>query len=128
MPPADPAYDDAIELARTLSEHGLTINCVLTSKLGGLLTGLEGAALYRTAEGDFDALFLPKPKTFADLTVIERTLKKGFVYSFAGKPRPWQANRLGSVRRLYFLKHANQLLVLSDDPLRAKLEAILNLP
>lgn len=128
LPPADPAYDDAIELARTLSEHGLTINCVLTSKLGGLFTGLKGAALYRTTDGDFDALFLPKPKTFAELKIIERPLKKGFVYSFAGKPRPWPANRFESGRRQYFLQYANQMLVFSDDALRTKLEAILNLP
>ena len=126
LPPADPAYDDAIELARTLSEHRFTIKCVLTSKMAGLFNGQEGAALYRTTDGDFDALFLPRPKTFADLKIIERPVKKGFVYSFAGKPRPWPANRLEGTRRQYFLKHANQLLVLSDDSLRTKLEAVLN--
>lgn len=128
LPPADPAYDDAIELARILSEHRFTIKCVLTSKLGGLFAGLQGAALYRTTDGDFDALFLPKPRTFADLKIIERPAKKGFVYSFAGKPRPWPANRFESVRRQYFLKHANQLLVLSDDSLRVKLEDVLTIP
>jgi hypothetical protein len=128
LPPADAAYDDAVELARTLNEHGFTIKCLLSSKMGGLFNGLEGAALYRTTDGDFDALFLPKPKTFADLKIIERPLKKGFVYSFAGKPRPWPANRFESLRRQYFLKHDNQLLVLSDDPLRTKLESVLNIP
>lgn len=127
LPPADPAYDDAIELARTLNEHGITIKCLLSSKMGGLFNGLTGAALYRTTDGDFDALFLPKPKTFADLKIIEHPLKKGFVYSFAGKPRPWPANRFESVRRQYFLKHDNRLLVLSDDPLRTKLESVLNI-
>lgn len=126
LSPADPAYDDAIELARTLSEHGFTINCVLTSKLGGLFNGLEGAALFRTTDGDFDALFLPKPKTFADLKIVERQLKKGFAYFFAGKPRSWSANRLESVRREYFINRGSQLLVLSDDPLRTKLESVLN--
>jgi hypothetical protein len=127
LPPADPAYDDAVELARTLNEHGFTIKCLLTSKMGGLFNGLDGAALYRTTDGDFDTLFLPKPKTFADLKIIERPLKKGFVYSFAGKPRPWPANRFESPRSQYFLKHDNQLLVLSDDSLRTKLEGALNI-
>jgi hypothetical protein len=125
LPPVDPAYDDVLELARTLSEHGFTITCVLTSKMGGLFNGLEGAALFRTTDGDFDALFLPKPKTFADLKVIERQQKKGFAYFFAGKPRSWSANRLESVRREYFINRGNQLLVLSDDRLRTKLESVL---
>ena len=127
LPPADPAYEDAIELARTLSEHGFTIKCVLSSKMGGLFNGQEGAALFRTSDGDFDALFLPQPKNFADLKVIERPLKKGFVYSFAGKPRPRPVNRMESPRRVYFLKNANELLVLNDDSLRTKLVSVLNI-
>jgi hypothetical protein len=127
LPPADPAYDSAIELVQTLSEHGFTIKCVLSSKMGGLFSGLEGAALYRTTDGDFDVLFLPKPRTFADLKIIERPSKKRFVYSFAGKPRPWPANRIDSGIRQYFLKHDNQLLVLNDDLLRTKLVSALTI-
>jgi hypothetical protein len=126
LPPADPAYDDAIELMRAISEHGFTIKCVLTSKMGSFFGGLEGAALFRTTDGDFDALFLRSPKTFADLKINERHLKAGFGYTFAGKPS--RTNRMESVRRQYFLKNTNRLLVLSDDPLRIKLMRALNIP
>lgn len=128
LQPTDGAYTDAIELGRVLSDHGFTIRCILTSKMGALFDGLEGAALYRTNFGDFDALFLTSPQTFAGLKVIERQAKKTFVYSFAGKPRPSRSNHLESVRRVYFLKHENQMLVLTDDELRAKLQDALNLP
>jgi len=128
LQPTDTVYSDAMELGSTLSEHGFAIRCVLTSKLGPLFKGLEGAALYRTDRGDFDALFLNSPQTFTELKIVERSMKKGFVYSFAGKSRAWAANRLESGRREYFLKHGNQLLILDDDPLRMKLEDALNLP
>jgi len=128
LQPTDTAYSDAMGLGSTLSEHGFAIRCVLTSKLGLLFKGLEGAALYRTDRGDFDALFLTSPQTFTELKIVERSMKKGFVYSFAGKSRAWATNRLESGRREYFLKHGNQLLILDDDQLRMKLEDALNLP
>ncbi|HUM04311.1 MAG TPA: hypothetical protein VLT90_02550 [Terriglobales bacterium] len=128
LSPTDPAFSDAMELGRTLSDHGFTIRCVLTSKLGSLFKNLEGAALYRTDRGDFDALFLPTPQTFAELQIGERQGKKAFVYTFTGKSRSWAFNRLESVQREYFLKHESQLLILDDDQLRTKLIEALNLP
>jgi hypothetical protein len=128
LQPTDAAYSDAMELGSTLSEHGFAIRCILTSKLGGLFKSLEGAALYRTDHGDFDALFLPAPETFAELKIVERSTKKGFAYWFSGKSRAWAANRLESGHREYFLKHQNQLLILDDDQLRMKLQDALNIP
>ncbi len=128
LQPTDAVYSDAMELGSTLSEHGFAIRCILTSKLGALFKGLEGAALYRTDHGDFDALFLPAPETFAELKIAERSTKKGFAYWFTGKSRSWAANRLESGHREYFLKHQSQLLILDDDQLRMKLQDALGLP
>jgi len=128
LQPTDAAFTDAMDLGRTLSDHGVTIRCILTSKLGALFNGLEGSALYRTNFGDFDVLFLASPQNFVGLKVIDHPVKMGFSYSFAGKPRPSRSNHLESARRVYFLKHENQMLVLTDDPLRIKLADALNLP
>ena len=127
LQPTDSAYDEAIELARTLSERHFTIQCILTSKLGGFFEGTTGSALYRTSDGDLGVVFLSRGRTFADLKIVERPLKKGFAYSFSGKPRPLPASRLQSARRQYFLKHENHLLILGDDALKSKLESALNL-
>jgi hypothetical protein len=123
---ANPAYADAMELAQTLSEHGFIIKCVLGSKMDRLFEGMKGAALFRTNRGDFEALFLPKAQTFAEVNVIEQRRDNEYIYSFQGNPKPWPANRMEGPRRTYFLKHANQLLVIDDDQLRARLEEILN--
>src|SRR5258705_7565564 len=64
LQPADKAYSKAMELAETLRAGDFIIKCVLRSKQEGLFEGLEGAALFRTNRGDFEALFLPKEKTF----------------------------------------------------------------
>ena len=127
LQPTDSVYSEAMELGSTLSERGFAIRCILTSKLGGLFKGLAGAALYRTDRGDFDALFLPAPQTFAELKIVERQGKKKFVYMFSGRSA-WSINRLENERREYFLKHANHLLILNDDQLRMKLRDALNLP
>jgi hypothetical protein len=49
--------------------------------------GQEGAAVYRTNEGDFEALFLPKPQNFNKLQVIERYDGQSYRYSLCGAPR-----------------------------------------
>ena len=128
LQPTDAVYSEAMELGSTLGEHGFAIRCILVSKLSGLFKAVEGAALYRTDRGDFDALFLHAPQTFAELKIVERQNKKGFAYTFSGKSRSWAINRLESERREYFLKHSTQLLVLSDEQLRTKLQDALNLP
>ena len=128
LQPTDAVYSDAMELGSTLGEHGFAIRCILVSKLGGLFKAVQGAALYRTDRGDFDALFLPAPQTFAELKIVEHQKKNGFAYTFSGKSTSWAINRLESERREYFLKHATQLLILSDEQLRRKLQDALSLP
>jgi hypothetical protein len=90
--------------------------------------GLEGAALYRTDRGDFEALFLPKAGTFANLAVTERGENGGYVYSFEGRPKPLGTNRLESPRRIYFVKRGNQFLVVFAPGFAAQLEAVLANP
>jgi len=109
-----------------LRSRGFTVKCVLRSTMEGAFEGLEGAALYRTDRGDFEALFLPKPQTFAGMIVIEEQQNGRYTYSFHGTPRPWPANRVDSPRPISFLWHANHFLVIRDDQLRVKLEEVLN--
>jgi len=122
----DPAYVEAMELAQILRSRGFTVKCVLRSTMEGAFEGLEGAALYRTDRGDFEALFLPKPQTFAGMIVIEEQQNGRYTYSFHGTPRLWPANRVDSPRPISFLWHANHFLVIRDDQLRVKLEEVLN--
>src|SRR5258708_16853131 len=69
---SDAAYPDAMDLARTLISHSFIVTCVSPSQMTDTFEGQEGAAVYRTNEGDFEALFLPKPQNFNKLRVIER--------------------------------------------------------
>lgn len=119
--PEDTAYADAAALARDLSDHGFIITCVAPSKMTGMFEGQEGAALYRTNRGDFEALFLPKPQTFDELQVIERQERGRYLYSFGGRPKPSPANLIDGSSPVYFIKYVNQLLVASDKELAAHL-------
>jgi hypothetical protein len=60
----DPVYAETVELTRELENHGFVVRCVLQLKMANTFQGQLGAALYRTSRGDFEALFLPKPRTF----------------------------------------------------------------
>ena len=119
--PTDKVYEPARALADHLERSGFRVRCVLRSHMEGLFEGLAGAALYRTNQGDFDALFLPPPNTFDQLRVDERKERASWVYSFEGEPKPWPANRMEG-RRIQFVKHAHRLLVVWDDE---KLAALL---
>jgi hypothetical protein len=121
LQPTDKAYSMAMGLAQTLRAGGFTIQCVLRSKKEGLFEGLEGAALFRTSRGDFEAMFLPKQRTFERLRVLERQENGWYIYSFEGDPKPWPANRIESPRRIYFVKHSHILLDISDDVLAGDL-------
>lgn len=46
--PDDPAYADAMSLARTLQARGFIVKCVLQSKMIHIFEGQKGAALFRT--------------------------------------------------------------------------------
>jgi hypothetical protein len=112
MKPGSPLYIDANELAKALVARGFVVKCVLRSKMEGLFEGMSGAALYRTDRGDFEALFLPKPQSFEALEVVEGREDGRYIYSFRGDPRPRTANRIDSSRPMYFIKHANRLLII----------------
>lgn len=132
----DPVFADAMELQRSLESQGFVVHCVFPTKLGSIFlveTGgvlqstVEGEVNFRTNYGDVEAVFVPKPHTFADFQITEHREGGGYLYTFAGTPRVWAVNRFGSANRIYFLKHDNQLL-LSNDKQRARLEQALHLP
>jgi hypothetical protein len=121
----DVAYAHAAALARALIEHGFTITCVAPSKMTGMFEGEVGAALYRTNQSDFEALFLPKPQSFAELDVLERQENGRYMYSFRGRPNPWPANLIDASHPVYFIKHVNQLIITDDKELAAHLRTTL---
>jgi len=92
--------------------------------MDGTFDGLEGAALYRTDRGDFEALFLQRSQNFDHLKVVERPDGKRYSYNFVGPPRPWPANRIDAAFRMYFVKHKNALFVLSDKKFAETLEKL----
>ena len=116
-----PVYVDAMDLARNLIDHGFIVKCVQASKWGNLFVGQEGAALYRTDQGGFDVLFLPKAETFDAVQVIEQKQGARYVYSFRGTPR--SPIRMES-QKTYFIRTANLLFIVwSDADLAASIEA-----
>ena len=132
----DPVYADAMELKQKLQSHGFVVRCVFPTKMGSIFQVTEGGVLRSTIEGeanfstnygDIDAVFVRKSQTFADFKITEHRQGVGYLYTFAGTPRVWEVNRLGSARRNYFLKHDNQLLLVSDNKLRGRLEQALQL-
>ncbi len=135
LSPSDPVYADAMELKQLLESHGFVVRCVFPTKLGSIFqveqdgvlrSTIEGEANFSTNYGAFDAVFLPKPQTFTDFKITERREGGGYLYTFAGTPRVWEANEFGSASRVYFLKHGNQMLMV-DDKLRSRLERTLQL-
>jgi len=116
LQPTDKEYSMAIELAKTLQAEGFIIKCMLRSKMEGSFVGQDDAALFRTDRGDFEAMFLPKQKTFEKMEIIERQENGWYVYSYEGDPKPaWATKRTESPRRIYYVKHANLLLETWDD-------------
>jgi hypothetical protein len=117
----DPVYVDAMDLARNLIDHGFIVKCVQASKWENLFAGQEGAALYRTDQGGFDVLFLPKAETFDAVQVVEQRQGNLYVYSFRGTPN--SPTRMEG-QKTYFIRSANLLfLVWSDADLAASIQA-----
>ena len=112
--PDSAIYSDAVDLAKTLIARGFVVKCMLHSTAQGMFKGLSGSALYRTNRGDFEALFLPKPKSFDAFEVIEEQENGRFIYSFRGTPPPY-ANRIDTSRQEYFIKQSNRLLIVHGD-------------
>jgi hypothetical protein len=119
---SDAVYPDAMDLAQTLIRHSFIVTRVSPSQMTDTFEGQEGAAVYRTTEGDFEALFLPKPQNFNKLRVIERYDGQSYRYSFAGRPAPWPANLMESTFPLYFVKHRNELIVAQDHQVAIRIK------
>jgi hypothetical protein len=135
--PDNPAYSDAMDLAKTLADHGFVVNCIFPTKLGSIFEVADGDVMRSTVEGEanfttnygaFDVIFMPKPQTFSDFKITEHREGGGYRYRFFGTPRVWDTNKFGTARRQYFLKHENHLFFVGDKNLRARLEEALNLP
>jgi hypothetical protein len=122
--PDDPIYSEAMDLAEVLRHHGLAIKCVLPSKRVNAFEGQVGAALYRTNRGDFEALILKKPATFASVKPTEAHENEFYLYSFEGRP-PARGGWTSS-RREYFVKHRSQMLVTREEQLAVYLDKALN--
>ncbi len=121
LPSANPAYADAMELARTLRSRGFEVKCVLLSKEERMFEGQEGAANYQTDVGAFEALFLPKAETFNKLEIVEQEETGTFIYSFRGSPRSLTGHWEG-IRRSYFVKNGSQFLHTLNKQVAVKLE------
>jgi hypothetical protein len=119
--PDDPAYADAMNLARTLQAHGFIVKCVLQSKMIHIFEGQKGAALFRTDHGDFEALFLPTLQTFASVELIEWRENDRFLYSFRGSPPPTSLQPIDSAYPMFFDRHANQFFVTANRQLVASI-------
>jgi hypothetical protein len=123
LSPRDPAYASAMDLAHQLTEHGFIVMCVAPSKMTDMFEGQEGAAVYKTNEGTFEALFAPKGQTFDGLQVIERYQRGRCLYSFWGVPKPRSASMTwDSDRPEYFIRHVNQFIVVRDKELAIRIE------
>jgi len=134
LSPTEPVYSDAMELKQTLESHGFVVRCVFPTKLGSIFrvddsgvfhSTVEGEADFRTNYGEVDAVFMPKPQTFAGFRISEHRKDSGFLYTFGGTPRVWDTNRFGTARRMYFLDHSNQLFFINDVALLHRLEQAL---
>ena len=68
--------------------------------------GQEGTAVYRTTEGDFEALFLPKPQNFNKLRVTSVLMVRTIATALRAAPDPWPANLMESTFPLYFVSIA----------------------
>jgi hypothetical protein len=126
LKPDDPVYADALNLARTLQIHAVIIKCVLQSKMIDVFQDQKGAALLKTDQGDFEALFLPSTDTFDSVESIESRENGRFLYSFLGNPSPKSPHPINSAYAMYFVKHANQFFITSDSELAAIIAKAVN--
>ena len=55
-----PVYQDATDLAKTLNERGIHVQCIRRSVGERVFAGEKGAAWFRTDQGVFDVWFLPQ--------------------------------------------------------------------
>jgi hypothetical protein len=123
---SDPVYTEAMMIKASLVKAGLKVECVLPSKAASILQHQTGAALFRTKEGDFEALVLEKPYKFDALEIREEQRGSGwYSYSWRGDPAPPSGGGWGeSNRKWYFVKSQNRMFIMDNEKLAAKLEGI----
>jgi len=122
LQPTDPAYADATEVEDQLDDLGIMVRCTRASKMTRLFRGEIGAAWFRSDDGIFEVLFLPKGQTFAHLKVLERRDGDRYLTSFKGKP--YSAVHMNGSKPTYFVKRGNRLYsVWGDEKLAALLES-----
>jgi hypothetical protein len=123
-----PVYADAMELARTLTDRGIVVECVLRSKEERRFEGQKGAAWYKTDHGIFEVWFLPKTESFAAFKVVEQQQGNGrYLYTFPGTPAPRGSE--DSSKQEFFITHGNVLFkVWGDKQLAASLEQAFQKP
>lgn len=109
LTPSDRAYGHAIGLERSLLAHGFTVRCVLRSKMDDFLEDIQGAALFRTNRGSFEALFMSHPE---HVQISES--RHGKLYDYEVRPRNGHEETIGGTHPIYFLKLHNCLLVTGD--------------
>lgn len=137
--PDNPAYADAMDLAKHLEDHGFVIQCIYPTKLGSMFQVVDGDVVRSTVKGEanfttnygaFDVIFMPKPQTFADFKITERRKGGGYLYRFTGTPKVLAGDKFsfGTARRNYFLKRENWLFFLGDQALLSRLEQALGSP
>jgi len=123
----DPVYAETVELTQELENRGYVVRCVLRSKFATEFPGQLGAALYRTSRGDFEALFLTKPRTFDSVRLVEHEKNGFYTYSLQGIPPGSHTMHMQCARRNFFARHANRLLITQDSmQLAADLGEVLN--
>jgi len=84
---------------------------------------------YRTSRGDFEALFLTRPRTFDSVRLVERRQNGGYVgyvYSLQGIPPGSYSMHMQCARRTFFARHANRLFIGERMQLAADLGEVLN--
>jgi hypothetical protein len=122
LAPSDPAFPNAQTLQQQLTDAGLRVECVLSSKMAGFFDGQKGAALFRTTSGDFEVLFLPQHESFDRLTILQKHTSDSYLYSFRGAPQ--FHTTLESPRPISFIQCGNKLFVLWSGGLAEKLNQL----
>ena len=112
LKPTDDSYQDAMEFARFLNEHGIAVKSVHRSKLESFFQGIEKAAFFRTDRGIVEVIFFPEPTGAERIRVIEQRRGRQYLYSFEGQPHPRpRGDKFNSGQPMYFLMHRNWFIV-----------------
>jgi hypothetical protein len=126
LKPEHIAYADAMEFARFLNDRGITVESVHRSKLEGFFRAVDKAAFFRTDRGVVEVIFFPDPGGAETIQVTEQPGSGRYLYSFQGQPNPNPpGDRFDSNRPMYFLKHRNWFIVLTNEELYDELQRIL---